>query len=516
MDKVPRLFVERVCLLLDGDVLGRSWQISSFWSEVGMAFFEKIHTLLVFVDKEAEDIYAVARPTFSEDNPYSVALDSVDLKFITNFHVSDNKHYDYYVEYEIEDILKKITLDDLQKLIRFIRPTTEGRHPVKYNCFAKNYLYLTSFTGIGGKILSMYMPVDTVTLYRKDEDVIAIREEEELKNLELFFENAGPLYDVSCSIQNLKPRTIEAMIDKFVPLEGGSFSLQQSLSNKQLERLVLKCVQSDKEVSVYLYPEGATKSSVIYAVAQPTFSAQIVPLHSVELKFITNFSITYESMPGTTSSYKEITVDKLQRLMHFMNPKKKRRHPVQYDSKSTNYLRLSVTTPNRIYRELLTMRLPIESLEMPTIFELMDEVEAFLEITWSLYRFYCACTSRYFEQSTVDALIDTFIPTDGGSFSLTQPLSKDQLERLVVKCEMSDRKVRIRVSPQPKFWMPFFDNYFSQKRVKEVLGQKVLVASRQGGELVVHVMHLHSSITPDIVFILVCFQHMLPLLFDMK
>uniref|UniRef100_A0A1I7Y1E7 FTH domain-containing protein n=1 Tax=Steinernema glaseri TaxID=37863 RepID=A0A1I7Y1E7_9BILA len=99
----------------------------------------------------------------------------------------------------------------------------------------------------------MQLPVDTVDLQ--------MRSEGGLENVERFLENAGPLYNISCNIQNIKPNTIDVLIDKFVPVDGGSFDLKQPLSKDQLERLVLKCEMSDKKVNVTVSPEGFTYGS---------------------------------------------------------------------------------------------------------------------------------------------------------------------------------------------------------------------------------------------------------------
>uniref|UniRef100_A0A1I7ZJU8 Methyltransf_21 domain-containing protein n=1 Tax=Steinernema glaseri TaxID=37863 RepID=A0A1I7ZJU8_9BILA len=103
----------------------------------------------------------------------------------------------------------------------------------------------------------MRLPVDSVNLW------IGV---EEQQAAEEFFQNAGPLYHIvlDCSTGFiLKRRTVDAMIDKFVPVDGGNFYLdvQTHLTREQLERLVLKCELSDKKVKIEMWPEGYTNYS---------------------------------------------------------------------------------------------------------------------------------------------------------------------------------------------------------------------------------------------------------------
>uniref|UniRef100_A0A1I7YKK6 RNA-dependent RNA polymerase n=1 Tax=Steinernema glaseri TaxID=37863 RepID=A0A1I7YKK6_9BILA len=240
-----------------------------------------------------------------------VPLDSVDPKFITNFRI---------LPYIYVSSKKEITLKQLQRLVRLIKPTSEGRPPVRYTLESSNLLSLSRSTLIGKelcsglgasmvrrggikwkevalvwieklvlpglswrdsscnamclygtswidrKLVSMRLPVNSVILWLSLEEHQAAAEE--------FFENTGPLYriDISYTHSALKQSTVDAMIDKFVPVDGGSFRVtehtnftrelhQTRLNKEQLERLIRKCEMSDKKVEIKVWPEGFTKSS---------------------------------------------------------------------------------------------------------------------------------------------------------------------------------------------------------------------------------------------------------------
>uniref|UniRef100_A0A1I7YAF2 SHSP domain-containing protein n=1 Tax=Steinernema glaseri TaxID=37863 RepID=A0A1I7YAF2_9BILA len=88
-------------------------------------------------------------------------------------------------------------------------------------------------------------------------------------------------------------------------------------------------------------------------------------------------------------------------------------------------------------------------------------------------------------ESTMDAMIDKFVPVDGGSFRLKQALNREQLERLVLKCEMSEKKVTIEMPPET--YTPSskvtdffdFDKYYSKKEYN----RGNLTAVRDGANL---------------------------------
>uniref|UniRef100_A0A1I7YLB0 F-box domain-containing protein n=1 Tax=Steinernema glaseri TaxID=37863 RepID=A0A1I7YLB0_9BILA len=164
MDTVPRLFIESVCLcLLDRPSLLASTRIPSAWGQICSVTSEKIHTLRVFLDGTAEKIYAVALPAlkYDTDSKY-VPLNSVDQKLITNFRIETVSPDQVQV---LSNSWKEITLDKLQKLVHFIRPVRNKRHPLRYDDESLNTLTLRRGSQwINGKILSLRLPVDSVDL----------------------------------------------------------------------------------------------------------------------------------------------------------------------------------------------------------------------------------------------------------------------------------------------------------------------------------------------------------------
>uniref|UniRef100_A0A1I7YW19 FBA_2 domain-containing protein n=1 Tax=Steinernema glaseri TaxID=37863 RepID=A0A1I7YW19_9BILA len=244
MDSLPQIFVENVCLCLDRRSIRESCKILSWWGQVFSTTFKKIHTLCVFPDQDGGKLYAVAQAS-SHD---AVPLDSVDLQFITSFSILP-----WFVA-RFDSEITEITLNQLQRLVQFIKPTTEGLPPVRYAYQSSNTLQLQGSTWISKKLLSMRLPVDSVYLSLKEEELQAAAEE--------FFENTGPLYNVTIWYTHsaLKQSTVDALIDKFVPVDGGGFCLTRytELTRAQLEKLVLKCERAGKKVMVDVCPEDFT------------------------------------------------------------------------------------------------------------------------------------------------------------------------------------------------------------------------------------------------------------------
>uniref|UniRef100_A0A1I7ZAD0 Uncharacterized protein n=1 Tax=Steinernema glaseri TaxID=37863 RepID=A0A1I7ZAD0_9BILA len=89
----------------------------------------------------------------------------------------------------------------------------------------------------------------------------------------------------------------------------------------------------------------------------------VVPLDTVNPRFLTSFSI-YESngWPPEDSGYQEITLDHLQRLVHFIRPARRERHPPRWDCRSTSSMIL--VHDLKISAKLLSMRLPVDQLIM--------------------------------------------------------------------------------------------------------------------------------------------------------
>uniref|UniRef100_A0A1I7Y7S7 FBA_2 domain-containing protein n=1 Tax=Steinernema glaseri TaxID=37863 RepID=A0A1I7Y7S7_9BILA len=194
-------------------------------------------------DGTAEKIYAAALPAlkYDTDSKY-VPLDSVDLKFVTNFRIETVTTIRVRA---FSDSWKEITLDNLQRLVHFIRPVRNEIHPLVNDYGSLNTLRLDSRSQwINGKILSMRLPVESVTLW-------------DVKSYE-FFETAGTLYHVDYRGPTLKQSAIDALIEKFVPIDGGSFHVDEELSEEQMKKLFEKCALANREVSVMFILQNST------------------------------------------------------------------------------------------------------------------------------------------------------------------------------------------------------------------------------------------------------------------
>uniref|UniRef100_A0A1I8AU59 Thioredoxin_14 domain-containing protein n=1 Tax=Steinernema glaseri TaxID=37863 RepID=A0A1I8AU59_9BILA len=74
-----------------------------------------------------------------------------------------------------------------------------------------------------------------------------------------FFETADPLYCVSYLGPALKQSTLDAIVEKFVPIDNGFFHVRQSISDEQMKKLFEKCVLSNKTVTIWAIPNDFTK-----------------------------------------------------------------------------------------------------------------------------------------------------------------------------------------------------------------------------------------------------------------
>uniref|UniRef100_A0A1I7YRD2 SAWADEE domain-containing protein n=1 Tax=Steinernema glaseri TaxID=37863 RepID=A0A1I7YRD2_9BILA len=255
MDTVPWIFVESVCLcLLDRRSRTRSTKLS-VWGKICTATRKKIHTLRVLLDGERKKIYAAAEPIRNSFSflDHSNALDSVDLKFVTNFRI---EACTYHFSKTYLNTWKEITLDDLQRLVHFITPVRNERHPLSCNGQSLNTLLLCSGDSwINENLLSMQLPVGSVVL-------LGVEANE-------FFETAGSFYHVCHAERTLKQSAIDAIIEKFVPIDGGSFDVNQKLSDKQLKKLFEKCATANKRVSVSFIPEDIWANKTVTIWAKP-------------------------------------------------------------------------------------------------------------------------------------------------------------------------------------------------------------------------------------------------------
>uniref|UniRef100_A0A1I7ZBB0 FTH domain-containing protein n=1 Tax=Steinernema glaseri TaxID=37863 RepID=A0A1I7ZBB0_9BILA len=142
----------------------------------------------------------------------------------------------------------------------------------------------------------MRLPVDSVDL-RFDYDA-------EVKD---FFQSAGPIYSITCFVlRELQPSTINVLIDKFVPVDGGRFCLYNHMSRKELETLIVKCKMADKMVTINMflddsmhsselkdlfdfdkyYPQRKIKHQEIYAFGKGTkMNLRVRRLHDLEVEW---------------------------------------------------------------------------------------------------------------------------------------------------------------------------------------------------------------------------------------
>uniref|UniRef100_A0A1I8A2A1 DUF1788 domain-containing protein n=1 Tax=Steinernema glaseri TaxID=37863 RepID=A0A1I8A2A1_9BILA len=145
---------------------------------------------------------------------------------------------------------KEITLDHLQKLVDFIRPVKNKRHPLRKDYFSLCFLSLhPGSEWINEKVLSMRLPVDSVELW------IDASEE-----MEQFFESAGFLYFVSCRASDMKQHTIDTILEKFSPVDNGFLNITMSLNITQVNKLFEKCALSEKKVAVIVSTSFSMKT----------------------------------------------------------------------------------------------------------------------------------------------------------------------------------------------------------------------------------------------------------------
>uniref|UniRef100_A0A1I7YZR9 GIY-YIG domain-containing protein n=1 Tax=Steinernema glaseri TaxID=37863 RepID=A0A1I7YZR9_9BILA len=264
MDSVPHVFIESVALsLLDRWSLKESRNVPSRWGEISTATSQKIHALYVLVDAETDKLYAAARPVqakqphgrFSSHTENAVSLDSVDLKFVTNFRI----RLEQWIFENLPSSWKEISPRKLQKLCHFIRPTTERRAPFRFDIESSNFLQLPYTNEVLlRKLLTMRLPVDYVSLGVNGTWSWSL--EAAVKE---FFSNCGPLYYVDCHFQHMEPSTVNTLIDKFVPVHESRFYLEQLLSKAQLERLVLKCELPGMMANLQVSVENASVTSCV-------------------------------------------------------------------------------------------------------------------------------------------------------------------------------------------------------------------------------------------------------------
>uniref|UniRef100_A0A1I7ZD46 Inositol-pentakisphosphate 2-kinase n=1 Tax=Steinernema glaseri TaxID=37863 RepID=A0A1I7ZD46_9BILA len=273
MNTVPRIFIERVGVCLDRSSFLRNRKISSTWGRVFSATGKKVHTLSVLVDEDGDQLYAAALPAWSDDldedgdqlhtaalpawsddSDKAIPLDNVKLKFITNFRIESLDRNNSGSCASSSPRRKEGARCAMTTNVLEINHTSDHR-PISLSHWRRSTFSLARLQSfghgtqadtscnVGIQLLSMRLPVDSVELlYRKGERA----------ETEDFFQNTGPLYFIDYLSDGLKASTVDAIIENYVPVDGGSFSLDGNtyLTRKQLERLVLKCEMSDQKVKI--------------------------------------------------------------------------------------------------------------------------------------------------------------------------------------------------------------------------------------------------------------------------
>uniref|UniRef100_A0A1I7Z090 FBA_2 domain-containing protein n=1 Tax=Steinernema glaseri TaxID=37863 RepID=A0A1I7Z090_9BILA len=214
------------------------------WGKVGSLTSKKIHTFHIVGDEKTKRLYAAAQPFCYEQYDDAVLLDSVDPKFLANFHIEGSA---VWKNIDLSRTWREISLDEVQRLVRCISRRWEERHPLSYDYRSSNCLWIDQSTN--DKLLPMRLPVKSAFFLAQGAT----------EYVEQFFENhLGPLYELCCITVGLKQSTVDAMIDKFVPVDGGSFYMQQELTREQIERLVLKCEMAEKKVKIQMLSQDST------------------------------------------------------------------------------------------------------------------------------------------------------------------------------------------------------------------------------------------------------------------
>uniref|UniRef100_A0A1I7YPD0 F-box domain-containing protein n=1 Tax=Steinernema glaseri TaxID=37863 RepID=A0A1I7YPD0_9BILA len=229
---------------------------------------------------------------------------------------------------------------------------------------------------------------------------------------------------------------LDTLIEKFVPINHGIFYLEQSLNKEQINRLF------DNSDEDYRF--------------DPHNLSEVVPLSRVNPKFITNFKIEEIAAAGLnniTTSWKEITLDELERLVNIIRPVRSERHPLRYDSESLNTLEL-LHNQLQITSDLISKRLPFDTFAISSC--VFDEAygsrssashaEHFIKNAGPLYRVSISdMEERPLPESALDTLIDKFIPINRGTFYLEQSLNKEQINRLFDKCATANKEVVVNI-----------------------------------------------------------------------
>uniref|UniRef100_A0A1I7Y7V7 FTH domain-containing protein n=1 Tax=Steinernema glaseri TaxID=37863 RepID=A0A1I7Y7V7_9BILA len=262
---------------------------------------------------------------------------------------------------------------------------------------------------------------------------------------------------------------------------------------------VVSIATNDKIHTLVVYVDTITGK--VYAAALPDCAGwdndTPVPLESVDLAFITNFSV--ESVrTNYPSNWREISLKQLKRLACFIKPTREERPPGCFDSLISNDLNLTKEAEHTFrFRELLSLGLPVDSVDLTISDGLEDAVEKFFDQVGPLYHVIVNNKQATLTERTVDKIIEKFFPVHCSVLILKPRISREQLKRLILKCEMSKVHVVIYVRPEESTdsldatKLFDFDKYYSQCKIEE--GGVYTYRKDVKKTLKVHVVHYKGT-----------------------
>uniref|UniRef100_A0A1I7YXX7 FTH domain-containing protein n=1 Tax=Steinernema glaseri TaxID=37863 RepID=A0A1I7YXX7_9BILA len=184
------------------------------------------------------------------------------------------------------------------------------------------------------------------------------------------------------------------------------------------------------------------------------------PLDKLNLNFVTHFRVELHSsfendydyygplgdiyLKEPRDAWRDVTFDHLLRLLRAIRPTRRQgMHPFRYDPKFCNHLEGYYIEPEDdkfdFCRRLLTLQLPFDSVNFGDSPGFNHEIEEFLKTSGPLYNITVNnWVLSKLAPRCIDLIIDKFVPIYMGRLSLDTRLERKQLERLIVKCSMSD------------------------------------------------------------------------------
>ncbi|KAK0406516.1 hypothetical protein QR680_018620 [Steinernema hermaphroditum] len=132
------------------------------------------------------------------------------------------------------------------------------------------------------------------------------------------------------------------------------------------------------------------------------------------------------------------------------------------------------------------MRFPVDEIHLGVIEGYKNEIEQFVETAGLL--FYVSIRDFTSKSVSFDLLFDSFVPIDGGFFIFEGKASRHQLERLPMKCDMSETAVRFEVCFVNFDGERALGNMFNLSKYSQTrLEKDWLVAYREESELELHI-----------------------------